>query len=307
MGFFEDNFNELDALQNKKAKEKKQYFAHIACNDLYYRDLFIPESFSKIVLIHVVSLYLANNNYYTPPMYLAIEGLPGEGKTAQTIGTCIQHGIDVLYISASQLSGSHERDSLDIMDDVYNKALEWKTKGRTVAIVIDDFHLGNAIDDDNIKRTINSALLTGFLMNLADDNTVGKVPIVLTGNDYSKVYAPLLRSGRADRFEWVPSYKEKKEIVEHLLRPFVNINCEDFEMFFDKYSYASVADFAQLKNEYRKKILFECIASCSCFDSKAILEIQRKVEKRSLKTSFNELEELALKRMKKREGDVSND
>lgn len=63
--------------------------------------------------------------------------------------------------------------------------------------------------------TVNNQIVVGTLMNLSDNPTrvsIGqdwresdithRVPIIVTGNDFSKIYAPLIRDGRMDKFYW---------------------------------------------------------------------------------------------------------
>lgn len=235
-----------------------------------------------------------------PPLFLAIEGKPGEGKTSQTIGTCIQHGIDVFYMSASQLSGAHESEPLDIMEKVYRDCIKWKKDGKKVTLVIDDFHLSNAISNGDIKRTINSSLLTGFLMNLAESYGDDRVPIVLTGNNFDKIYAPLLRAGRADKFVWAPDETDKKEIIMKLYEGFVKMDSKSFDRFYKKYSNASIAEFVQLKNDYRKEILFKHLEGLIKFDEKTMKILEKKIDKETNMISFDVLEQLASQRIQKK-------
>lgn len=279
-------------------KTKRTDYLHIKCDNPFYMSLCVPEEFGKEVLLHVISLYLPNNYFFVPPMFLAIEGKPGEGKTVQTIATCTQHGVEVLYISASQLSGAKEGDSIDIMDKIYTAALTMKQSGKKVILLIDDFHLGSAIYDDNINTSINSNLLTGYLMNLADDNSREKVPIILTGNDYSKVYGPLLRSGRADKFIWAPDYDARKLIVKNIFSTFVKDDKEAFDKFFDKYAQSSVADFSQLKNDYRKYILNDIVGEITTLDNDELTEISNNINRFNTKIDYDVLDQLAKKRLK---------
>ena len=63
--------------------------------------------------------------------------------------------------------------------------------------------------------TVNNQIVVGTLMNLADNPTrvsigqvwresdiVSRVPIIVTGNDLSTIWAPLLRDGRMDKYYW---------------------------------------------------------------------------------------------------------
>lgn len=69
---------------------------------------------------------------------------------------------------------------------------------------------------ENTQMTVNNQMVVGTLMNLADnptrvsigqdwrdDDIVNRVPIICTGNDFSKVWAPLIRDGRMDKFYWL--------------------------------------------------------------------------------------------------------
>lgn len=63
--------------------------------------------------------------------------------------------------------------------------------------------------------TVNNQIVVGTLMNLADNPTrvsIGqdwresditkRIPIIFTGNDFSTLYAPLIRDGRMEKFYW---------------------------------------------------------------------------------------------------------
>lgn len=63
--------------------------------------------------------------------------------------------------------------------------------------------------------TVNNQIVVGTLMNLSDNPTrvstgqkwresdvTHRVPIIVTGNDFSTLYAPLIRDGRMEKFYW---------------------------------------------------------------------------------------------------------
>lgn len=63
--------------------------------------------------------------------------------------------------------------------------------------------------------TVNNQIVVGTLMNLSDNPTrvsigqdwresdiTNRVPIIVTGNDLSTIYAPLIRDGRMEKFYW---------------------------------------------------------------------------------------------------------
>ena len=67
----------------------------------------------------------------------------------------------------------------------------------------------------NTQMTVNNQIVAGTLMNLSDNPTrvsigqkwresdvTNRVPIIVTGNDFSTLYAPLIRDGRMEKFYW---------------------------------------------------------------------------------------------------------
>lgn len=282
MDFKRQNLEKIENLRNtyeminSENESKYQIFRY---GDETYNRLEVSPRFEKIILTHVISLYLKDNELYLPPIFLLIEGVAGEGKTSQAIASCIQHGIKVVYISGSQLSGSHEHDAIDVMEAVYKQALMLREQKENVSIIIDDFHLSNASIDTNVKRTINSTLLTGYLMNLTQNKSEAKIPIILTGNDFSQIYKPLVRAGRADQFKWIPNYEEKRNIVRNVLGEFSSINPIEFEQFYSRCCNASVAEFVQLINDYRKSIISDSLCNIGCVNSSMISDISKYVEK----------------------------
>ncbi len=282
----------------------------IALNDLIYvippysenyKNIFVPQRFEDTIICHIISLYLSQDAYYNPPIYLAIKGDAGEGKTAQTIATCTQKGCFVIYISASVLSGSHENEAKEKLQKIYDYALQLRMKNLT-AIVIDDFHKGIVNEDVNIKKTINTNILIGYMMNLAEHNGSAHVPIILTANDLSNVYAPLLRNGRADLFLWKPSFDEKRDIVHHILSSFISEKDESaFNKFFKKYSNQNVAFFSQLKNAWRKELLKQLIHKVPNFDNTNLIRINSLINSYKLELTYADLNKLADTILKERE------
>ncbi|TYI43482.1 hypothetical protein ES332_A01G173500v1 [Gossypium tomentosum] len=94
----------------------------------------------------------------------------------------------------------------------------------------------------NTQMTVNNQIFVGTLMNLSDNPTrvsirqdwresdiTNRVPIIVTGNDFSTIYAPLISDGRMEKFYWydqgaylfLPSYvmrthgaKQQRESVK---------------------------------------------------------------------------------------------
>lgn len=266
-------------------------------NNWYYSTMMVPKEFKEKVLVHVVSQYMTLNEFFVPPLYLAIEGPAGEGKTSQTIAVLTQHNIEVLYVSASEISGSHEGDPVKILNGIYNYAVHRSKRGYCIAILIDDFHMGAINQDSKTEKTINSNLLTGRMMNLADCSGEKKIPVIMTGNDFSTVYAPLLRSGRADIYRWEPDIKLKAVIIQSILDSFVKMNENEYIQFCNIFREGTISDFSQLKNDFRKRYVWEMIENKTSLTIEEIQKLNCKMYS-FRRLNFQEICELAEKRIR---------
>lgn len=272
--------------------------------DLYFDSsldtVIVPPRFADRVVGHVVANYLPDNHFYRPPLYLAIKGEPGEGKTLQALAACNQRGIMVKYLSASELSGELEAASRDIMKGVYQQAQRLQEMGYYICILLDDFHLGNS-NLQSTSHTVNAELLIGYMMNLADTAGASRVPILLTGNDFSNTYQALLRDGRADIFEWAPEPAEKQMVVQSILRPMVlEKEWRDLDRFIDAYSKQNIAFFAQLKKDIRQSVLLQALNGVGAIDSTAIQAISNYIKKNTYQVRVVQLHQIAETRLNDR-------
>jgi hypothetical protein len=87
-------------------------------------------------------------------------------------------------------------------------------------VLINDIDTGLGSWGGELNRyTAYQLAVYGELMHLVDyPNSVEgrdtyRVPIVITGNDFTKLYEPLLRAGRMTAFEWIPNFEERVELV----------------------------------------------------------------------------------------------
>jgi ATPase family associated with various cellular activities (AAA) len=212
---------------------------------------FVPLRFRKSVLQHALGVR------YVPgyPMFLAIQGPPGDGKSFQAALTLQFAEIGVFRLSGSLLSGEFERDSVNAVRNLYKSAAKHAgmpgPEGGNAALLLEDFDLSPASQRDGTRYTVNSQLLTGFLMNLHDDvascevETARRIPIYLTGNDFSYLHSPLVRHGRIEFFTWEPTPEERADIVFTALADYVmDIGKEDVVLLCKKHSSLPVSAFA---------------------------------------------------------------
>lgn len=214
----------------------------------FFNNVYIPEKFAVNILQHILLNSVKIEQYHPAPI-LAIQGRMGEGKTYMTENLLIAKGIKYKLISGSILAGSNEGAGVDVFDFYYDDVRASIENGWYGVLVIDDFHLSTAATLSNAGHTTNAENLVGHLMNIADRQNGIIVPMILIGNDFTKLYPPLMRAGRMNIFDWEPRFDDKLIIVRQLLRErgFDQRVCSDKQIleFVQKYSNQYLAFFSQ--------------------------------------------------------------
>ncbi len=181
--------------------------------------IYIPERFEKAVTLHLLKNKLADGQHISPPLIMGIDGLPGTGKTYQCHKVLEKLNYASITITGSELENSTAGEPAELIREKYINA-HYKLETKTVkgaALVFDDLDVFIGDWGSNVQYTVNRQFIFGELMALADNpNQVGdvkthRIPIIITGNDFTKLYEPLTRPGRFERFTWIP---QKEEIVD---------------------------------------------------------------------------------------------
>jgi hypothetical protein len=183
-------------------------------------NVLVPKRFLNVVALHVVKNHLPDLN---PSLILAIQGGPGEGKSFQTREALSMLEAFTVPLSGSSLAGQHEGDATNALATAYKFAAAVQiTRRRMTALLVDDFDMSVAATVEGRTYTANTQLITGALMNLADNprqlgmEATVRVPIIVTGNNFEGLHTPLMRHGRMDFFEWKPTAEERLEIVSKM-------------------------------------------------------------------------------------------
>lgn len=273
--------------------------------ELQYQLAVVSPEFEETVISHILGNYM---NYSPFPLYLAIHGPKGEGKTFQTLRACAKYGITIYYVSGAELCGSYEKDSVALIEQSLDEAtLNYKARHILSVFIIDDFHLSVASVNDGVSKTVNSQILTGWLMNLADRAKAeqqSRIPFIFLGNDFANLYAPLTRDGRMDFYEWKPSEDEKKKIICAHFEDYIqgDRNWASFHALISKYHLQPISFFAELKNDLLKSLVIEEIQTCRSIDTSLLLRKLNNISDEILTTdSFDlikRLETLAVQREK---------
>ncbi len=160
------------------------------------------------------------------PLILGVHGRKGEGKSFQCELVFKLMGIEPVRMSAGELESPDAGDPVRLIRSRYREAAEFiKVRGKMCVLLINDLDAGAGRIDKITQYTVNTQLVNGTLMNIADNPTdvqlpgsyetqpTPRVPIIVTGNDFSTLYAPLVRDGRMDKFYWEPSAEDRIGIV----------------------------------------------------------------------------------------------
>uniref|UniRef100_B8HYF8 Ribulose bisphosphate carboxylase small chain n=1 Tax=Cyanothece sp. (strain PCC 7425 / ATCC 29141) TaxID=395961 RepID=B8HYF8_CYAP4 len=187
---------------------------------------YIAPRFLDKLSVHITKNYLDLPNVKVP-LILGIHGRKGEGKTFMCELVFKRMGIGVVYMSAGELESPDAGDPSRLIRLRYREAGEWsKVNGRMAALMINDVDAGIGRVDETTQYTVNTQLVNATLMNIADNPTnvqlpgsydqepTRRIPIILTGNDFSTMYAPLIRDGRMEKFYWEPDRSDRLGIVQ---------------------------------------------------------------------------------------------
>lgn len=206
----------------------------------------IPERFIAMVDAHMLGNMLDIPHY---PLILAIVGRPGMGKTFQLRNYLDAVEISIFSISAADLESDRAGEPAKLLQQKYIEASSSMSKGVPAVLLIDDIDttLG---EWENHTGTVNHQDILAFLMHIADNphfienvGSVNRVPIFFTGNNFDRLYKPLIREGRANRFDWEPTREEKLSIVASI---FSLESCEVAEMLVDSYPSEKISFFSNL-------------------------------------------------------------
>lgn len=166
------------------------------------------------------------------PLILGVWGGKGCGKTFNLELACKAMGVTPIVTSAGELEDENAGAPGRLIRQRYKRAGEIvKRHGVMSCLIINDIDAGVGWFKDT-QQTVNNQTVCGTLMNLCDHpelvslgedrGTDGKnlqtarVPIIVTGNDLSTIYAPLLRDGRMEKWYWNPTRDDICDIVHAL-------------------------------------------------------------------------------------------
>lgn len=191
---------------------------------------YISPRFLDKLSVHITKNYLNLPNVKVP-LILGVHGRKGEGKSFMCELVFERMGVNVIHMSAGELESPDAGDSSRLVRLRYREAAELvKVRGRMAVLMINDLDAGAGRMDEYTQYTVNTQLVNATLMNIADNPTnvqlpgsydsepLQRIPIIVTGNDFSTLYQPLVRDGRMEKFYWEPNREDRIGIVSGIFQ-----------------------------------------------------------------------------------------
>jgi ribulose bisphosphate carboxylase small subunit len=231
---------------------------------------YIAPRFLNKLSVHVTKNFLDLSNVKIP-LILGIHGRKGEGKSFMCELIFKRMGIGVVYMSGGELESPDAGDPARLIRLRYREAGEWsKVHGKMAALLINDVDAGIGRVDQYTQYTVNTQLVNATLMNIADNPTnvqlpgsydqepTRRVPIILTGNDFSTLYAPLIRDGRMEKFYWEPDRSDRIGIVSSIFKV-DQVAQTDIETLIDTFPDQAIDFFGALRSRLYDEQVFQFI------------------------------------------------
>ncbi|KAA0058685.1 hypothetical protein IC582_002377 [Cucumis melo] len=192
-------------------------------------DYYIAPTFMDKVVCHIVKNFIVHLLNVKVPLILGVWGGKGQGKSFQTELIFQMMGVEPVIMSAGELESERAGEPGKLIRERYRTASQVvQNQGKMSCLMINDIDAGIGRFGQT-QVTVNNQIVSGTLMNLADNPTrvsVGqdwreadilhRIPIILTGNDFSTIYAPLIRDGRMEKFYWQPNREDIVNIVHRM-------------------------------------------------------------------------------------------
>ncbi|PKA51973.1 Ribulose bisphosphate carboxylase/oxygenase activase 2, chloroplastic [Apostasia shenzhenica] len=218
---------------------------------------YIAPVFMDKIVVHIVKNYMDLPNIRVP-LILGIWGGKGQGKSFQCELVFIKMGINPIMMSAGELESGNAGEPAKLIRQRYREAADIIRKGKMCCLFINDLDAGAGRMGSTTQYTVNNQMVNATLMNIADNPTSvqlpgqynkqdnPRVPIIVTGNDFSTLYAPLIRDGRMEKFYWAPTREDRIGVATGIFRT-DNVPKEDIVKLVDTFPGQSIDFFGALR------------------------------------------------------------
>ncbi|KAL2248821.1 UNVERIFIED_CONTAM: Ribulose bisphosphate carboxylase/oxygenase activase 1, chloroplastic [Sesamum indicum] len=191
--------------------------------------LYIAPAFMDKLVVHISKNFMTLPNIKVP-LILGIWGGKGQGKSFQCELVFSKMGINPIMMSAGELESGNAGEPAKLIRQRYREAADIIRKGKMCCLFINDLDAGAGRLGGTTQYTVNNQMVNATLMNIADNPTNvqlpgmynkednPRVPIIVTGNDFSTLYAPLIRDGRMEKFYWAPTREDRIGVCKGIFR-----------------------------------------------------------------------------------------
>ncbi|CAL9767369.1 unnamed protein product [Musa acuminata subsp. burmannicoides] len=218
---------------------------------------YIAPAFMDKLVVHISKNFMNLPNIKVP-LILGIWGGKGQGKSFQCELVFAKMGINPIMMSAGELESGNAGEPAKLIRQRYREAAEIIKKGKMCCLFINDLDAGAGRLGGTTQYTVNNQMVNATLMNIADNPTNvqlpgmynkqenPRVPIIVTGNDFSTLYAPLIRDGRMEKFYWAPTREDRIGVCAGIFRT-DNVAKEDIVKLVDSFPGQSIDFFGALR------------------------------------------------------------
>ena len=218
---------------------------------------YISPSFLDKTAVHVAKNFMDLPKIKVP-LILGVWGGKGQGKTFQSNLIFAKLGISPIVMSAGELESGNAGEPAKLVRQRYREASDIVKKGKLSTLFINDLDAGAGRMGGTTQYTVNNQMVNATLMNIADNPTnvqlpgqyevieIPRVPIIATGNDFSTLYAPLVRDGRMEKFYWAPTFEDRVGIANGIFKA-DGVDEEDVRCLVEQFDGQSIDFFGALR------------------------------------------------------------
>ncbi|XP_015697867.2 ribulose bisphosphate carboxylase/oxygenase activase, chloroplastic [Oryza brachyantha] len=218
---------------------------------------YIAPAFMDKLVVHISKNFMSLPNIKVP-LILGIWGGKGQGKSFQCELVFAKMGINPIMMSAGELESGNAGEPAKLIRQRYREAADIIKKGKMCCLFINDLDAGAGRMGGTTQYTVNNQMVNATLMNIADNPTNvqlpgmynkeenPRVPIIVTGNDFSTLYAPLIRDGRMEKFYWAPTRDDRVGVCKGIFRT-DNVPEDDIVKVVDTFPGQSIDFFGALR------------------------------------------------------------
>ncbi|XP_027110948.1 ribulose bisphosphate carboxylase/oxygenase activase, chloroplastic isoform X1 [Coffea arabica] len=219
--------------------------------------LYIAPAFMDKLVVHITKNYMSLPGIKVP-LILGVWGGKGQGKSFQCELVFAKMGINPIMMSAGELESGNAGEPAKLIRQRYREAADIIRKGKMCCLFINDLDAGAGRLGGTTQYTVNNQMVNATLMNIADNPTCvqlpgmynkeenPRVPVIVTGNDFSTLYAPLIRDGRMEKFYWAPTRDDRIGVCTGIFRA-DNVPQEEIVKLVDTFPGQSIDFFGALR------------------------------------------------------------